>query len=300
LISMNRNTRLLAVLGVAVVCATVASYAVYRALSARVATASAPSTVTTVVAARPIPAGTLLTADDVKRVEWPADSQVPGALSDARAVLDRGAVVAIGQHEPITEAKLAAVGSGAGLPPTIPPGMRAISVRVNEVIGVAGFVVPGTRVDVVSTFEGRTAASDGIARVVVSNVQVLTAGTRFDQEKARQDGRPIPTSVVTLLVTPEDAERIALASVEGRITLTLRNPLDTLPTQTNGIRMAGLMGGADAPAAAPAPAPRPVRRTVVEAPPPPPPAPKPYTVEAIRGAKRSQEQVRSNDEETIK
>ena len=83
--------------------------------------------------------------------------------------------------------------------------------RVNEVVGVAGFVVPGTRVDVVVTFEARSRNSEGLARVVVSNVQVLTAGTRYDQEKARQDARPIPTSVVTLLVSPEDAERVALA-----------------------------------------------------------------------------------------
>ena len=176
--------------------------------------------------------------------------------------------------------------------------MRAISVRVNEVIGVAGFVVPGTRVDVLVTFESRTQASESVARVVVSNVQVLTAGTRFDQEKARQDNRPIPTSVVTLLVTPEDAERIALAAAEGRITLTLRNPLDNAPTESAGIRAGGLMGNPTPPppAAAPRPTPRP---SVAAAPvvPPPPPPPAPYTVEAIRGAKRTTEPVKNEEEE---
>jgi pilus assembly protein CpaB len=158
---------------------------------------------------------------------------------------------------------------------------------VNEVIGVAGFVVPGTRVDVVVTLRR---GDDSMSRAVVSDVQVLTAGTRYDQAKAR-DGQPIPSSVVTLLVTPADAERIALAASEGQIVLTLRNPLDRKPTDTTGIRTAALLGQA-----APAPIVRQVenRRIVV----PPPvvpavaPAPKIYTVEAIRAAKRSEEVVR--------
>ena len=130
-----------------------------------------------------------------------------------------------------------------------------------------------------------------ITRAVVSNIEVLTSGTRFDQEKARADGKPIQASVVTLLATPQDAEKIALASSEGRIMLTLRNPLDTLPTETQGVRMAGLLG---------APAPPPVvtrvqgRKVVVAPPPPPPPPPPPkiYTVEAIRAAKRTEEPIR--------
>jgi pilus assembly protein CpaB len=298
---MNRNSRLLIVVAIAVVCATASSYAVYRALAQRPAAQSGPPVIVTLVAAQPIPAGALVTKDMLRSVSWPADSRVPGSFTDARKVLDRGAIVAIAQNEPITEAKLAAVGSGAGLPPTIPPGMRAMSVRVNEVIGVAGFVVPGTHVDVVVTFEARSQQGEGLARVVVSNVQVLTAGTRYDQEKARQDARPIPTSVVTLLVSPENAERIALAQATGRITLTLRNPLDTAPTETTGIRMAGLMG---MPAAAPPVVGRPVaaRRVAPAAPVAlPPEPPKAYTVEAIRGAKRSQEPVRTNgSEETVK
>jgi pilus assembly protein CpaB len=298
---MNRNSRLLIVVAIALVSATVASYAVYRALVMRPAAERGPTLVATLVASRPIPAGALVTKDMLRTVAWPADSRVPGTFSDARHVLDRGAIAAIALNEPITESKLAPVGAGAGLAPTIPPGMRGISVRVNEVVGVAGFVVPGTRVDVVVTFESRAAQSDSLARVVVSNVQVLTAGTRYDQEKARQDARPIPTSVVTLLVTPEDAERIALAAAEGRITLTLRNPLDTAPTETSGIRVAGLMGSSP-PVPAPVERPalprrsvRPVQAAV------PPPAPQPYMVEAIRGAKRTQEPVRmGGSEETVK
>jgi pilus assembly protein CpaB len=296
---MNRNTRLVAVLLVALVAASVASFVVYRALALG---AGAPQarTVDTIVAAQPIPAGTMLTRDHLKVVPWPIEARLDGSLSDPDTVIDRGAIVSIAANEPITEAKLALKGAGAGLPPTIPPGMRAISVRVNEVIGVAGFVVPGTRVDVLVTFEGRSATSDSVARVVVSNAQVLTAGTRFDQEKARQDNRPIPTSVVTLLVSPEDAERIALAAAEGRITLTLRNPLDTAPTASAGIRTGGLTGtpppAPPAPVAArPKPAPAPV--AVAPVTPPPPPPPQPYTVEAIRGAKRTTEPVKNEEDE---
>jgi pilus assembly protein CpaB len=191
----------------------------------------------------------------------------------------------VAENEPVTEGKLAPIGSGAGLTPTITEGMRAISVRVNEVIGVAGFVIPGTSVDVlVSMKQGE----DTLARVVVSNVQVLTAGTRFDQEQALQDGKAIPTSVVTLLVTPQDAEKIALAGDEGRIMLTLRNPRDKAPTETSGARRGSLFG---------APSPPPVQRVVagrkvVRAAPPPAPVQRVYTVETIRAAKRAEETVR--------
>jgi pilus assembly protein CpaB len=211
---------------------------------------------------------------------------VPGSFTSIDQAVNRGLIGPVAENEPVTESKLAKVGSGAGLPPTITEGMRAISVRVNEVIGVAGFVVPGTRVDVlVSIKQGE----DTLARVVVSNVQVLTAGTRFDQEQALQDGKAIPTSVVTLLVTPADAEKIALAGDEGRIMLTLRNPLDQEPTQTGGARRASLFGS---------PSPPPVekvvagRKVVRAAPPPPAPVARAYTVETIRAAKRAEETVR--------
>ena len=167
--------------------------------------------------------------------------------------------------------------------------MRAISVKVNEVVGVAGFVVPGTRVDVMVTLPGKNVNEDSTTRVVVSNAQVLTAGTRYDQENAK-DGAPIPSTVVTLLVTPDDGERVALAASEGQIMLTLRNPLDQDPTATTGVRTAGLFGQpapvAKAPAVRRGPA-RPVQPAVVAE-----PVPAAYTVEAFRGAKRSQEIVR--------
>ena len=164
--------------------------------------------------------------------------------------------------------------------------MRAISVKVNEVIGVAGFVVPGTRVDVVVTLSRRE--QESLSRVVVSNVQVLTAGTKYDQDQAK-DGKPVPSTVVTLLVTPEDAERIALASAEGSIMLTLRNPLDASPTETNGTRLAALMGKPDPPPVDEGGA----GRQAVVPPPTPAPAPPPiYQVETIRAAKRTSEVVK--------
>jgi pilus assembly protein CpaB len=284
---MGRTSRFVLVLVVAVAVAAGASFLVYRAMSTLAGRQRTVDTVATVVAARSVPVGTLLTKDDVKTVAWPAGSTVPNSFRKVDEVVGRGAVAPIAENEPLTAGKLAASGVGGGLPPTIPEGMRAISVKTNDVVGVAGFVVPGTRVDVVVTVRG--SQDEGRSRVVVSNVQVLAAGTRFDQEKARADGKPIPTSVVTLLVTPEDAERIALATSEGQITLTLRNPLDVAPTETKGVAMNSLF-------APPAPPPIEVkqagRRVVKAAPPPEPAAPKPYTVEAIRAAKRSEEPIR--------
>jgi pilus assembly protein CpaB len=208
-------------------------------------------------------------------------------------VVDRGLIAPVEPNEPLTQTKLAALEAGAGLPPSIPPGMRAISVKVNEVVGVAGFVVPGTRVDLMVTLASRNQQAEGsTTRVVVSNVQVLTAGTKYDQENAKE-GTPIPSTVVTLLVTPEDGERITLAASEGQIMLALRNPLDTATTTTTGIRTAGLLGGQSAVTAAPA-KPRAARGPAkpVQAEPAPASVSKTYSVEAIRGAKRSEETVR--------
>jgi pilus assembly protein CpaB len=174
--------------------------------------------------------------------------------------------------------------------------MRALSVRVNEVIGVAGFTVPGTRVDVLAMV--REGASS-MSRIVVSNVQVLTSGTKYDQDQSRKDGQPIKTTVVTLAVTPSDAERIALAATDGQIVLALRNPLDADAVQTSGVKMAELMAG-HVPVVAPAPRPAAPRKAPAATPAPvpastPPPtvqaAPQPYRVEAYRASKRSEETV---------
>jgi pilus assembly protein CpaB len=287
---MDRNKRTAVVVGVAVVLAAVASLGMYRIVS-RMPTAKAVEvkTVGVVVAQHPLKLGTRITADHVKVVQWPAEAPVANSFSKIEDVLNRGLISAVDENEPLTSSKLAALEAGAGLPPSIPPGMRAISVKVNEVVGVAGFVVPGTRVDVMVTLSGKNRDQDSTTRVVVSNAQVLTAGTRYDQEKAK-DGAPIPSTVVTLLVTPQDGERIALAATEGQIMLTLRNPLDQDPTATAGVRTTGLFGQ---------PAPAPAKASVPRGPAKPPqpivaptPTPTVYKVEAFRGAKRSEEIVR--------
>lgn len=286
---MSRNARLALVLAVALTAAGLASLAVYRVVSSIPVREVEVASLQAVVAAKAIPVGTIVTSDHVKLVPWPARNPVPGAFTKTDGVVNRGAIVEIAENEPLTESKLAPLGSGGGLPPTIPEGMRAISVRTNEVVGVAGFVIPGTRVDVVVTVKERGSQGEPISRAVVSNVQVLTAGTRFDQEKARAEGKPIPSTVVTLLVTPPDAERISLAASEGQITLTLRNPLDVAKTETTGVRMANLLAE---PAAPVVPKRIEGRRVVVQAPPPAPVHAPIYTVEAIRAAKRSEESVR--------
>ena len=271
---------MLIVVGIAVVTAALASIGVYIAVQRRPVVTSETPSAYVVVAAMPLELGVSLTSDLVRRVAWPARNPVAGSFSKIEDVLNRGLVTTVAENEPITESKLAPLEAGAGLSPAIRPGMRAMSVKVNEVIGVAGFVVPGTKVDVLVTIHGER---DSASRVVVSNVQVLTAGTRYDEAQVKKEGKPIPSSVVTLLVSPTDAERIALAATEGQIMLALRNPLDTEITQTPGIRTAGLMETRGAPTAAP---PRPQKpREGPPPPPPPPPPPAPYRYEKVVGGK---------------
>lgn len=286
---MSRSTRTLLVFTLSLVVAGVFSTLVYQAAQRPAATA-APATVQVAVAARALPVGAKLTADDVKLVAWPAASPIAGAIASVDGAVNRGLLSAVVVNEPLTDAKLAAVGAGAGLPPRIAAGMRAISVKVDDVVGVAGFAVPGAHVDVVVSVTQR---EQSVARVVVSNVEVLATGTRTGQ--ARSDLGTATDSVVTLLVSPADAERISLAASVGRITLTLRNPLDATPTETRGTQVASLLGAPEPAAPSAAPAPRPAARVVRQAepaPPPPPPPPAPYTVETIRAAKRTAEEVK--------
>src|SRR5688500_18175079 len=250
---MNRKNRTIIVIAIAMLLGAAAAVAVYRAVQRIPVRQIEVASVYTVVAARAIPVGTMVTKDHVKVIAWPSRSPMAGSYAKVEDVVNRGAILSIAENEPVTDAKLAQPGVGAGLPPRIPPGMRAVSVKVNEVVGVAGFVMPGSRVDLLVTVEDPGARGDQITRAVVNNLEVLTAGTRFDNEAAQAEGKAIQSSVVTLLATPQDAEKIALAATEGRIMLTLRNPLDTMPTETNGVRLAGLLG---------TPAPPPVEQTV--------------------------------------
>src|SRR6266550_2502273 len=216
---MDRRTRTLVVVIVAVISATVASASVYRAVKRIPVREVEVAHQFVILSSRPLALGARLAASDLKRVGWPSSSPLTGAFTRVQDVVGRGLVTGVGENEPITESKLAPREAGAGLSPAIPAGMRAISVKVNEVIGVAGFATPGARVDVVATVRR---PGDAISRVLVANVPVLSAGTRYDQEQSH-DAKPIPSTVVTLMVTPEQAEKIALATNEGQITLMLRN-----------------------------------------------------------------------------
>jgi pilus assembly protein CpaB len=282
---MNRRNRTLGVVALSVVMASVAAFGMYQVVQRIPVREVEVASYHVVVAAKPLSMGARIKAEDLKVIAWPSKSPIADSHKDVTEVVNRGLLDAVAENEPITERKLAPLEAGAGLSPSIPAGMRAMSVKVNEVVGVAGFVVPGTKVDLLVTLRR---GEDSMTRTVVSNVQVLTAGTRYDQEKLK-DGQPIPSTVVTLMVTPQDAEKITLAQAEGQIMLALRNPMDTEQTDTQGIRSAGLMGQ---------PVPPPVVKVtksgprvvpaVVVAPPPS----KLYTVEAIRAAKRTEEVVR--------
>ena len=291
-----KRYRTLIVLLVSVAAAALASFTVYRVIQTMPVRTVEIGTEPVVVATEMIPVGTMLSTDHLKVVAWPKRTPMPGAFHDPKELVNRGVIATILPNEPVTASKVAQAGIGAGLPPVIPAGMRAMSVKVNEVIGVAGFVLPGTRVDVLVTVrdDGNTGGrQDPMSRTVVSNVEVLTSGTRYDQEQAKQ-GKAQQSTVVTLAVLPSDAERIALATNQGAISLALRNPLDVDPTSTSGIKLAALMAGQG---------PKPVldakRDRVVAAVRPAPQAPPVevalpsiYKVETIRAAKRTEEVVR--------
>ena len=270
---MNRSIRTLIVVLIAVGVAGAATFLVYQTIQSRPARVVEVASAYAVVASHPLPLGTRLQESDLKLVPWPAANPLTGGFTKIEDAVDRGLIAAVAENEPLTGNNVAAKEAGAGLPPTIPPGMRAISVKVNEVIGVAGFVAPGTRVDVMAIL---TQGGQKVARVVVGNVQVLAAGTRTDQEAARE-GKAIPgTSVVTLLVSPTDAELISLAGSEGTIMLTLRNPMDNALAATTGTGSANLAGYQAAPNPPPqSSAPRRAAAAPVAAVVPPPPAPTP-------------------------
>ena len=285
---MTRRTRFAIVIAVALSAAFASSYVVYQVAAQQAAPPPPPRVGQLVVAARSAPIGARLEADDVRVVEWPLDHMVPGSFSSPEQVVGRGLTVAVVDNEPLTAAKLAPREAGIGLPSAIPPGQRAISVRVNEVIGVAGFVGPAARVDVIATLRS---GQDSTARVLVSNVLVLTVGTRSDQE-ATLDIKPGASTVVTLAVTPEQAQRIALAQVEGQLTLTLRNPMDADDGIAPEVRLTALQGVAQGRSQ-----PRPVepvrpRTPAVVPAAPAAPASAAYIVETIVAGKRSEGSIK--------
>jgi len=267
------------------------AFETYRYVKQTPAHTAPMKTTQVVVASANLTLGDELDADDVRIVEWPASSVPASAFHTVDEVVGRGVIPPMVQHEPILPDKLASKDAGAGLPPAIPEGKRALSVSVNEVIGVAGYVLPGTRVDVLATVNPSQNQTDVTSKVILTNVPVLAAGTRIERDGT--DNKPISVTVVTLLVDPAESERLTLASTEGKIQLALRNPTDTTAPATPGIRPAALLGAMRAPAPAPSRPAAPARKAVVvqaAAPAAPVAVPVP-TVEIIRGDKRAQEVV---------
>jgi pilus assembly protein CpaB len=191
-----------------------------------------------VLASRDLPIGHVITEADVKVVSWPGDAVPTGFLGTPESAVGRGVITALRLNEPMLDTKLASKEGGGGLPITISEGMRALSVRVDEVIGVAGFVLPGTRVDVLLTLGSGGDRKETTTRIVLQNVTVLAAGQQVERNK---EGKPQTVTVITLLVTPDQAETLTLAANDGRIQLALRNTIDTLRTATEGAQTGSLL-----------------------------------------------------------
>jgi pilus assembly protein CpaB len=280
------NQRLFSVLIFAFVVSAGASLLLYRLIASRVTKANSEPAAQVLVAARNLDLGTLLRESDLKMGGW--NGPLPqGALLRKEDVVGRGVMAAIYDGEPIVENRLAPKGAGAGLAATIPAGMRAVAVKVNDVVGVAGFVVPGMRVDVLISGNppGGAASTGMVSKTLLQNIEVLSAGQNFQKDA---EGKPVQVQVVNLLVTPEQAEVVNLASNETKIQLVLRNPLDTQTAKTTGIAMVTLFGGAVKPPEAPR-APRRIAARVTMPTPVFIEAPKPagpVMVEVINGTKR--------------
>ena len=282
------RVRVFMVLALALSVGGVFAYATYNYVQNAPKPGPGVPTKAVVVAAADLDVGADLTRDDVRVIEWPANAAPAGAFSDPKEVIGRGLIMPVIQNEPIMPVKLASKDAGAGLPPAIPPGLRAVSVRVNEVIGVAGYVLPGTHVDVLAVVSPSERHEEITSKVILTNVLVLAAGTKIERDE--RNNKPMAVSVVTMLVAPEEAERLTLASSEGKIQLALRNPLDKTTPNTAGIRPAALLGFG-------APAKNAAQRTRVAANPvkaaaAPAPMVEGTSVEIIRGDKRAHEIVR--------
>lgn len=278
------NRRLFAVFVFALAVASLASFAVYKLLISQVRTPSPSATVASnklVVAAHDLQVGALIHDSDLNEVLW-SGSVPEHALKTRQDALGRGVIAPIYSGEPILEKRLANKGAGAGLAATIPVGMRAVALRVNEVIGLAGFVLPGMRVDVLisGNAPSANAAQTGmLCRTVLQNIEVLSAGQKIEKNA---EGKPESAQVVNLLVTPDQAEVLSLASDQTRVQLVLRNPLDTKEKPTPGISLATLFG-VPVKASTSLPSPKPVMARVSP--------PDTTTIEVFNGTKRSEQRI---------
>jgi pilus assembly protein CpaB len=241
----------------------------------KLASAKTLPTIQVVVSAKALPLGTRLQPADVRMVTWPAAQPVQGMFTRIDDVVNRAVITSMVVNEPLLEGKLAPREGGAGLSATIPDGMRAVSVSVNDVIGVAGFVVPGTMVDVLVT----GASNNGnVTRTILEYVRVMAAGQKVEQDR---EGKPQIVPVITLLVSPEDATALTMASTQGRIQLALRNTLDWKKVDPPPVLQAYLFGGAPPPPVV-------AKNSHPMAKPLPPPPPDLFNVEVIRGDKKEE------------
>lgn len=282
------NQRLISVLAFAFIVSAGASLLLYRLLSSHVPAQAATRSHQLVVAARDLEPGTLIRDADLRLGEW-TGSIPPGALQRREDIAGRGVISPILAGEPMVESRLALKGGGAGLAALIPRGMRAVAIRVNEIVGVAGFAVPGMRVDVlISGSPPGGAALGGVTKTLLQNVQVLSAGQNFQKDA---EGKPVSVPVVNLLVTPGQAEMLSLASTQTSIQLVLRNPLDTDIAKTSGSAVMQLFHpDIPLPQDAKNGQPGPFRAAPIRPTPPPAamPVPKPRVVEVIHGIKRTE------------
>ena len=275
---MNR-ARILIVLIVAVSVGGLLSYAVYTYLQTRPVRVERTPEKSIVVASGKLPLGTLLKDESLKFVPWPATNLPAGYFERKEDLVGRGLIQPVVDNEPLLESKLAPKGTGAGLPPAIPQGQRAMSIRANEIIGVVGYVLPGTRVDVVLTATP-VGAQEAITKIVLQNVYVASAGPAIQKDA---EGKPVTVTAVTLFVTPEEVEKLTSASSQGQFQLALRNPLDMEEAKTRGIQMSQLIrGSAPPPAVVKAP-----RRVPQVIPTPPPPVAPATNIEVIKGDQRA-------------
>ena len=293
------NKRFIGVLTFAFLVAAGASLILYRVLINRPQNAKAANASAHIVLAnKNLELGTVIKEDDVQLAEWAGE--IPkGASTKVQDLLGRGVTTTIYAKEPVIDSRLAPKGAGGGLAAMIPPGMRAVAVHVNEVVGVAGFVVPGMRVDVLISGSVPNAPSGQgtLTRTLLQNVEVLSAGQDFKKDA---EGKPVVVPVVNLLVSPANAEQLSLAANQTTIQLVLRNPLDHDTTPTPGTAL-GLLFGAPRVAAtesAPsAPRPRPVQRAVVAQvmAPPPPKKEAPFVMEIISGTKKTEQKFENKE-----
>lgn len=247
-----RNRRTMIVMLLAIGCGLVAGYSALQLLQRQPAPlqAAEPSTATqAVIARRDLPVGHLVGEEDVRLIDWPGEALPEGYARSVAEVIGRGLIQAVRLNEPLLESKLAGRGNGGGLPIVVPEGMRALTVRVDEVVGVAGFIDQGTRVDVIlSMVPPQDGRGDPVTRIILQNVEVLARGQNIQRD---EQGQPLLVTVVTLAVTPDEAEQLAAAAMNARIQLALRNMIDVKEVRTQGVRMTGLLtlqGGARLPA----------------------------------------------------